>query len=81
VSGGIAAWCRLARRRSVVLRATRVAVVVGLVLILINQGDVLLAGELSPLTWLKLMLTPLVPYLVSTASSVAALRELGVGGE
>ncbi len=77
MSGGLAAWCGLALQRSVVLRASRVAVVVGIILILINQGDVLLAGELTPRTWLKLALTPLVPYLVSTVSSVAALRELG----
>ena len=76
---GVAAWFRLALRRSVVRRATRMALLVGLILIAINQGDVLLAGELTPGTWFKLILTPLVPYLVSTFSSVAALRELGGG--
>lgn len=77
---GVAAWFRLALQRSVVQRAARVAILVGAILIVINQGDVLLAGDLTPGTWLKLILTPLVPYLVSTFSSVAALRELG-GGE
>ena len=70
------AWFRLALRRSVVLRATRVAGVVGLVLIAINQGDLLLAGDVDARTWLKVALTPIVPFLVSTFSSVAALREV-----
>ena len=73
--GGIAAACRIALRRGVVLRATRVALVIGFLLIAINQGDVLLAGTLDTRTWLKILLTPVVPYLVSTFSSVAAIRE------
>ena len=71
----VAEWCRVALRRSVVLRATRVALVVGAILIALNQGDLLLAGEVDGRTWLKIILTPIVPYLVSTASSVATLRE------
>ncbi len=73
--GSIAEGCRIALRRSVVLRATRVGLVVGLLLVAINQGDVLLAGALDARTLLKVLLTPVVPYLVSTFSSVAAIRE------
>ena len=73
---GASAWFRLALRRSVVLRATRVAGVVGVFLIAINQGDLLLAGDVDARTWLKVALTPIVPFLVSTFSSVAALREV-----
>jgi len=69
-------WCRIALRRNVALRATRVALVVGVILIAINQGDLLLAGDVDARTWLKIVLTPIVPYLVSTVSSVAALREV-----
>ena len=71
----IAEACRIALRRGVVLRATRVGLLVGCLLIAINQGDVLLAGSLDTRTWLKVLLTPVVPYLVSTFSSVAAIRE------
>ena len=71
----VAEGYRIALRRNVVLRATRVALVVGFLLIAINQGDVLLAGALDARTWLKILLTPVVPYLVSTLSSVAAIRE------
>ena len=64
----------LALRRDVVARALRVALVVGVVLIAINQGDVIVSGDIDARTALKIALTPLVPYLVSTFSSVAAIR-------
>ena len=66
---------RLAFEPAVVRRALLFAVTVGPVLIAINHGDALLRGEIEPQRWLKMGLTVLVPYLVSTASSVAALRE------
>ena len=71
---GVGESLRMACRRDVVARATRTALAVGAILIAINQGDVLLAGTLTAGTVFKLILTPAVPYLVSTYSSVAALR-------
>ena len=65
---------RLAFDPGVVRRALLFALVVGPILIAINHGDALLEGELGALRWLKMGLTVLVPYLVSTVSSVAALR-------
>lgn len=50
-------------------RSLRIALVVGSVLNLINQGDALLA--LAPITWWKVVLTYAVPYLVSTYGVVA----------
>jgi len=58
----------------VVRRALAFAVVVGSVLIAINHGDALLAGEVDGTRWLKMGLTVLVPYVVSTWSSVLAVR-------
>jgi hypothetical protein len=66
----------MALERSVVLRALRVACVVGLVLITINHGDRILFGEITPRSLLQMGLTFLVPYVVSTVSSVGALREV-----
>ncbi len=74
-ASALAQSCRIASRRSVVLRALRVGLVVGGILIVLNQGDVLLSGDVSPGTLVKMILTPIVPYLVSTFSSVAAIRE------
>ena len=68
-----ARWLALARERAVVLRACKFALVVGAVLIAINHGDALLAGEVRPRRWLQMGLTVLVPYVVSTLSSVGAI--------
>jgi len=65
----------IALRPRVVRRALTYAVVVGAVLIAINHGDALLAGELPPARLVRMGLTVVVPYLVSTLSSVAAIRE------
>ena len=69
-------WLRVARERDVVRRALGYALVVGAVLIAINHGDALLGGQLGPLRLLRMGLTVIVPYCVSTASSVEAVRSL-----
>jgi len=66
---------RLALQPSTVKRALKYAVIVGLVLIAINHGDSVLHGEVSRAGLFKMALTVLVPYVVSTLSSVGALRE------
>jgi hypothetical protein len=75
-------WLTVALERGIVLRACKYAVVVGAVLITINHGDALLAGEVDARRLLKIGLTVLVPYVVSTLSSVGttlALRRAGQG--
>ena len=65
----IAAVCRPHLSRTVA-----VAVVVGTVLCAINQLDVLLAGRATGVTWLKIALTYLVPFLVANYGIVMASR-------
>jgi hypothetical protein len=72
-------WFRLAMRPSVVRRALAYAVIVGTILISINHGDAILAGTLDRGRLLKMALTVLVPYCVSTLSSVGALRAAAKG--
>ena len=60
--------------RPVAGRAIRVALVVGTVLVAINQSDVLLGGQLTALVAAKIGLTYLVPFSVSTYSALAANR-------
>jgi hypothetical protein len=60
--------------RPVLRRAVYVALVVGTILTIINQGDVLLAGEITLLVMAKILLTYLVPYSVSTFSALSANR-------
>ncbi len=60
--------------RPVLRRAVYVSVVVGTILTIINQGDVLLAGAVTPLVVAKILLTYAVPYSVSTFSALLANR-------
>ena len=71
-------WMQVARRREVVRRSLRVAVLVGTILVLINHGDRIVSGAATPSDWLKMGLTYLVPYAVSTWASVSAI--LGATG-
>ena len=64
----------LARQPRVVRRALAYAVVVGSLLIAINHGQAILAGEIDRGRLLQMGLTVMVPYAVSTLSSVGALR-------
>ncbi len=73
-------WLQLAFCRSVVRRALAYAVVVGALLISINHGDAILRGEIDATRWLKMGLTVMVPYCVSTLSSVAATRRARTDG-
>ncbi len=72
-------WLSYACESNVVKRASTYALIVGIILILINQWDVLLSGDLSARTMVKMGLTVLVPYMVSTCSSVGALFEVRTG--
>ncbi len=70
-------WCSLVCRFSVVMRGLKLCVIVGIILIAINHGDVILRGELQPTNYLKMGLTVIVPYMVSVFSSVGAIVEQG----
>ena len=67
-------WMQLATSASVVRRAATVALIVGAVLVAINHGDAIVHGDVSPGRALRIFLTVLVPYCVSTYSSVSAIR-------
>jgi hypothetical protein len=64
-------WCR----RETVVRAVKVAGIVGPILTIINQHDVLLSGNFSLHLFLKILLTFLVPYSVSSFSSARAYMD------
>jgi hypothetical protein len=65
-------WSRIGRcciSEGVPRRSLVVALVVGTILNLINQGDALFAG--APLNLVKLVLTFAVPYAVATYGAVS----------
>ncbi len=71
-SGKSTTWklaCLYAVSDGVPRRSLWVALIVGTILNLINQGDILLSGQ--PLHFAKLVLTYIVPYLVSTYGAVS----------
>ena len=74
-------WLALATSAGVVRRALLMSALVGALLITINHGDALLRGELDRTRVLKMALTLLVPYCVSSYSSVGAMRSLRTPGE
>ncbi len=67
-------WFALASSPAVMRRAAKYAVLVGIVLITINHGDAIVRGDIPASRILKMLLTVCVPYIVSTLSSVEAMR-------
>jgi len=65
----------LAVKPSVVKRSLKYALIVGLILILINHSDAILNRDVTFSRFLRMLLTVLVPYTVSTLSSVGTLLE------
>jgi hypothetical protein len=57
-----------------VWRSVLIALGVGGTIILLHQGDVLLAGTPSPFVLLKVLMTPCVPFCVSLFGAYAAYR-------
>ncbi len=69
-------WLKLAMKPTVVRRAIKFALVVGTILISINHGYAIVHGQVTGGRVWQMCLTVLVPYTVSTLSSVGAMREM-----
>jgi hypothetical protein len=69
-------WLILALHPATVRRARLTALIVGSVLVAINHGPAILSGGLTGERLFQIFLTYLVPYTVSTVSSVATRREI-----
>ncbi len=68
-------WLQKAEHPGTVRRALITAAVVGTIVIGINHGPAILAGDVTFGRVVQMCLTVLVPYAVSTASSVATRSE------
>lgn len=66
-----------AMNRCVVVRAVFMAAIVGSVLVLINHGMCIYHGKFGLMCFGQTVLTFMVPYVVSTVSSVLAMSEIG----
>ena len=60
--------------RAAVRRSLIIAAVVGSIILLVNQGDLIFSGQVSGLTWLKIGITPCVPFCVSLYGAYLAYR-------
>lgn len=63
-----------ARHRPMLRRSAIVALVVGTILTLLNQGDTLFAGGWNDALYWKIPLTYCVPFLVATYGALTAAR-------
>lgn len=70
-----ASFFKIATRAAVVKRAAIMGLIVGNVIAALNYGDKILMGQMIDTDWLKIAITFLVPYSVSTVSSVLAIRD------
>ena len=66
-----------ARHPPLLRKAIATSLVVGTILIIINQADALFGGQLSPVLLLKIPLTYCVPFAVSIYSALAISRVEG----
>lgn len=63
----------------VIRRSLKVSLIIGTLLVLINQGDYVLTGEWPPV-W-KIILTYLVPYGVASYAAACTALERPMGPE
>lgn len=73
-SSVVKAWLSVASQRRVVLRAAKTSFIVGIALAVINHPEAIVHGDFAQGRVWKIFLTFLVPYMVSTSSSVSAIR-------
>ena len=70
----------IAAQRSTVLRALKIALIVGLILVAVNEGGALMHGDIDMADLVSIVLNFAVPYCVSTVSTVLAHAETKTKG-
>ncbi|HUF39367.1 MAG TPA: nitrate/nitrite transporter NrtS [Anaerolineales bacterium] len=73
-------WLACCVSKPVVRRALLSGLIVGTILVAINHGDALVQGQVDPPRMFKIILTVIVPYLVSTVSSASTIVGMRRGG-
>ncbi len=72
-------WLRIAGSKPIVMRGCKYGLAVGSILIIINHGNAIADGTVDSTRLVQMLLTLLVPYCVSTASSVGAIIDHRAG--
>ena len=63
---------RLCLAPSTLRRTLKIALIVGTLLSLINQGDIILAGQANVLTWVRVIANYAIPWAVSSVGFLSA---------
>jgi len=66
--------CRLILSGVTFRTCVRVAIVVGTILTAVNQGSVIVSGDASAVTWARVGINYLVPFVVSSVGYLAPFR-------
>jgi hypothetical protein len=73
-------FLRAVKERGTIVTSTKVALVVGTILGLINYGDrIVLRGDMGALDWAKLAVTYCVPFCVATYGAARYAARHGNG--
>ena len=72
-------YFKVASETRSLINGIKIALVVGIVLNVINQGDRFLNMNLDQINWIKFALTFLVPFLVATYASLVTKFQFRVG--
>jgi hypothetical protein len=73
-------WTRTGEAVGLILRgrtartAGPIAAIVGTVLSVVNQGEVILGGQATGGTWLRIVINYLVPFIVASVAYLSACR-------
>ena len=65
---------RICFRREHLRRTVKIALIVGTLLTLINQLDVIVKGDATTITWIKSALNYCVPFIVSNLGLLAGKK-------
>jgi hypothetical protein len=66
--------CRLVLRGVTFPTCARVALVVGTILTIVNQGSVIVGGDATVATWMRVAVNYVVPFVVSSIGYLAPFR-------
>ncbi|MBI3455253.1 MAG: hypothetical protein HY002_05645 [Candidatus Rokubacteria bacterium] len=75
--GSVVQFCghlwRSAQRPAVFRRCTRIALIIGTLLSLVNQGDAILGGRLDAIIGLRIAANFLIPFVVANMGAMSSL--------
>lgn len=59
--------------------AVPVAAVVGTVISIVNQAEVIITGDMTAMTWVRIVVNYVVPYIVASVAYLSACRRTSQG--